>query len=252
MWVWRVCNAEVCGTPGYLAPEIIECSMDAGHAGYGTAVDMWVCRDKRSRDAVQCRHFVSLIFLWFVQMEFRGDHVHAACRLSALLAQETDADAAHDPGRELRLLVSRMGGPLWHRQRFGRLFFTSHLVPLCDVRIRSCRKVWIKLCVWFPQISRMLVVDPKQRFTAADALNHSFFSQYVVDEVRQFSPYRRFKVRCFYVTKFRQILNYIHIHTAWRKCSDLFPTFQCWCWWLVQSCMFSLDISWYLIKFWPY
>lgn len=53
-----------------------------------------------------------------------------------------------------------------------------------------------KLSMWFPQISRMLVVDPKQRFTATDVLNHSFFSQYVVDEVRQFSPYRRFKVRC--------------------------------------------------------
>lgn len=46
----------------------------------------------------------------------------------------------------------------------------------------------------FLQISRMLVVDPKQRFTATDVLNHSFFSQYVVHEVRQFSPYRRFKV----------------------------------------------------------
>uniref|UniRef100_A0A4W5PUY3 phosphorylase kinase n=1 Tax=Hucho hucho TaxID=62062 RepID=A0A4W5PUY3_9TELE len=32
---------EVCGTPGYLAPEIIECSMDPNHRGYGTAVDIW-------------------------------------------------------------------------------------------------------------------------------------------------------------------------------------------------------------------
>lgn len=46
----------------------------------------------------------------------------------------------------------------------------------------------------FFKISRMLVVDPKQRFTATDVLNHSFFSEYVVDEVRKFSPYRRFKV----------------------------------------------------------
>lgn len=45
-------------------------------------------------------------------------------------------------------------------------------------------------------ISRMLVVDPKQRFTATDVLNHSFFSQYVVHEVRQFTPFRRFKVIC--------------------------------------------------------
>lgn len=53
----------------------------------------------------------------------------------------------------------------------------------------------LKLYARFLQISRMLVVDPMQRFTATDVLNHPFFSQYVVDEVRQFSPYRRFKVR---------------------------------------------------------
>nr|XP_030736288.1 phosphorylase b kinase gamma catalytic chain, skeletal muscle/heart isoform-like [Globicephala melas] len=32
---------EVCGTPSYLAPEIIECSMDDAHPGYGKEVDMW-------------------------------------------------------------------------------------------------------------------------------------------------------------------------------------------------------------------
>ncbi|XP_029422346.1 phosphorylase b kinase gamma catalytic chain, skeletal muscle/heart isoform isoform X2 [Nannospalax galili] len=32
---------EVCGTPIYLAPEIIQCSMDDSHPGYGKEVDMW-------------------------------------------------------------------------------------------------------------------------------------------------------------------------------------------------------------------
>lgn len=57
-------------------------------------------------------------------MEFGGDHVHAAGRLSSLLAQETDADAANDFGREVRLLLPRMGGPLGHGQRFGNYALT--------------------------------------------------------------------------------------------------------------------------------
>ncbi|XP_008587678.1 PREDICTED: phosphorylase b kinase gamma catalytic chain, skeletal muscle/heart isoform [Galeopterus variegatus] len=32
---------EICGTPSYLAPEIIECSMNDDHPGYGKEVDMW-------------------------------------------------------------------------------------------------------------------------------------------------------------------------------------------------------------------
>ncbi|KAM6372936.1 LOW QUALITY PROTEIN: phosphorylase b kinase gamma catalytic chain, skeletal muscle/heart isoform [Pluvialis apricaria] len=33
---------EICGTPGYLAcPEILQCSMDDEHQGYGRRVDMW-------------------------------------------------------------------------------------------------------------------------------------------------------------------------------------------------------------------
>uniref|UniRef100_G1NYP6 phosphorylase kinase n=1 Tax=Myotis lucifugus TaxID=59463 RepID=G1NYP6_MYOLU len=32
---------EICGTPSYLAPEIIECSMNSDHPGYGKEVDMW-------------------------------------------------------------------------------------------------------------------------------------------------------------------------------------------------------------------
>ncbi|XP_066131804.1 phosphorylase b kinase gamma catalytic chain, liver/testis isoform [Saccopteryx bilineata] len=34
---------ELCGTPGYLAPEILKCSMDETHLGYGKEVDLWAC-----------------------------------------------------------------------------------------------------------------------------------------------------------------------------------------------------------------
>ncbi|XP_059809386.1 phosphorylase b kinase gamma catalytic chain, liver/testis isoform-like isoform X1 [Hypanus sabinus] len=34
---------ELCGTPSYLAPEILKCSMDETHPGYGMEVDMWAC-----------------------------------------------------------------------------------------------------------------------------------------------------------------------------------------------------------------
>ncbi|KAF4085084.1 hypothetical protein AMELA_G00113280 [Ameiurus melas] len=34
---------ELCGTPGYLAPEILKCSMDETHDGYGKEVDLWAC-----------------------------------------------------------------------------------------------------------------------------------------------------------------------------------------------------------------
>lgn len=58
-----------------------------------------------------------------LQMEFRCYHVHAARGLSTVLAQETDTDAAHDLSGDVRLLLSWMGRPLRHGQRFGNLTF---------------------------------------------------------------------------------------------------------------------------------
>ncbi|KAJ0063374.1 hypothetical protein NL108_002672, partial [Boleophthalmus pectinirostris] len=124
---------EVCGTPVYLAPEIIECSMDTAHSGYGSAVDLW----------------------------------SSGVIMYTLLAGSP---------------------PFWHRKQMlmlrmilaGKYDFSS---PEWDDRSDTVKDL----------ISRMLVVNPKHRYTVTEALSHPFFSQYVVDEVRQFSPYRRFK-----------------------------------------------------------
>lgn len=48
--------------------------------------------------------------------------------------------------------------------------------------------------VSFSQVSRFLVVSPKGRCSAEEALAHPFFQQYKVEEVRHFSPRGKFKV----------------------------------------------------------
>ena len=48
--------------------------------------------------------------------------------------------------------------------------------------------------VSFSQVSRFLVVSPKGRCSAEEALAHPFFQQYTVEEVRHFSPRGKFKV----------------------------------------------------------
>ena len=61
------------------------------------------------------------MLLCVFQLELRGDHVHAAGRITSFLAQETDDDAAIDPRWEVRIQLSRMGRPLRHCQRSGVL-----------------------------------------------------------------------------------------------------------------------------------
>ncbi|XP_052222433.1 phosphorylase b kinase gamma catalytic chain, skeletal muscle/heart isoform-like isoform X2 [Dreissena polymorpha] len=139
--------SELCGTPGYLAPEVLAVSMYDNVPGYRHEVDMWAC----------------------------------GVIMYTLLCGAP---------------------PFWHRKQMqmlrmimqGNYKFGS---PEWDDITQTAKDL----------ISKLLVVDPRQRMTARQTLNHPFFKIEEVTSEKKFFAKRHFKasvhcVKFFYRLKF--------------------------------------------------
>lgn len=123
---------ELCGTPGYLAPELLRSSMYENAEGYGKEIDIWACG----------------VIMYTLLVGFP---------------------------------------PFWHRKQMVMLR------NIMDGKYEFCSPEWDDITE-LPKdlIRKLLVIDPKKRISAAQALCHDFF-KIVTTKGRVFNARKTFQ-----------------------------------------------------------
>ncbi|PIK53744.1 putative phosphorylase b kinase gamma catalytic chain, skeletal muscle/heart isoform isoform X2 [Apostichopus japonicus] len=125
---------ELCGTPGYMAPEMLKTSMNIdGVEGYAKEIDNWACG----------------VIMYTLLVGF---------------------------------------APFWHRKKI------MMMRAIMEGRYHFSGPEWSDISdVAKDLIAKLLVVNPMQRLTAEQALQHEFFQQMEAMTPSPFQPRRRFK-----------------------------------------------------------
>ncbi|KAH8387260.1 hypothetical protein KR093_005912 [Drosophila rubida] len=136
---------DLCGTPGYLAPETLKCNMFEGSPGYSQEVDIWACGVIMFTLLVGCPPFWHRKQMVMLRNIMEGKYSFTSPEWA-------------DISGETRIMIYPHG------------VYNENSVFLCFC-VAEDPKDLIRKC---------LVVDPAQRITVKEVLRHPFFNQMVL------------------------------------------------------------------------
>lgn len=101
---------DLCGTPGYLAPETLKCNMWEKAPGYSKEVDVYVWDEKVFswfwEPSIWLLHFLLQLGLW-------SYFVHSTGGMPSVLASKANGNAEEYHGGKIQLHITRMGRHIW-------------------------------------------------------------------------------------------------------------------------------------------
>lgn len=139
-----VSNTDLCGTPGYLAPETLKCSMWEKAPGYSKEVDIWACGVIMFTLLVGCPPFWHRKQMVMLRNIMEGKYSFTSPEW---------ADISGNYSKKVSIIYQKM-----QKLTFSCSFVKTSTEDPKDL-IRKC-----------------LVVEPEKRITVKEALAHPFFT----------------------------------------------------------------------------